>query len=69
MQLLKDAHASFDFRDKHYTHHRQNGTYRYERHFTNEAGEKVLDVLNNRGFQRFINVDTPTVDDKSEGLR
>ncbi|MBJ6120087.1 hypothetical protein JAO76_17915 [Pontibacter sp. BT310] len=45
---------SFDFRDRHYTALRNNGSYVYTREFTDSLGQ-VMDVLNNEGFYREVN--------------
>jgi len=43
---------AFDFRDKHYVGIRNNGAFRYERHFKDSISQ-IKDVLSNDGFQRF----------------
>lgn len=45
---------SFDFRDRHYTALRKNGSYEYTREFTDSLG-RVKDVLSNEGFYRMVN--------------
>lgn len=47
------AEVEFDFRDKHYKSLRRNEIYQYERVFKDSI-QVIRDVLNNRGFQRFI---------------
>ena len=48
-----NINIKFDFRDKHYRCYRNNGMFQYERYFKDSLGI-VKDVLNNDGFQRFI---------------
>ncbi len=48
------AHIEFDFRGRHYTSHRDGGVFEYGREFTDTVG-RVKDVLNNKGFERYIN--------------
>ncbi|MBL7858909.1 MAG: hypothetical protein JNM57_14560 [Cyclobacteriaceae bacterium] len=50
----------FDFRERHYTAHRDGGVYSYTRAFTDSTGN-VKDILNNSGFQRSINGTRVTV--------
>lgn len=51
-----DSHSiSFDFRNRKYTSQRDNGRFTYQRIFTDSVGKHIRDVLNNDGFQRFIN--------------
>lgn len=49
-----NAHIEFDFRGRHYTSHRDGGVFAYGREFTDTMGV-VKDVLNNHGFERYIN--------------
>ena len=46
--------ASFDFRDRHYVLHHEDGFFQYERHFMQD-GAQIKDILNNDGFKRFLN--------------
>ena len=46
--------ASFDFRDRHYVMHHDDGFFQYERHFKQE-GADIKDILNNQGFKRYFN--------------
>ena len=52
---IKNSKISFDFRNRQYVATRNNGTFKYERIFTNEEGEKVHDTLTNSDFTRTIN--------------
>lgn len=49
-----NAEIDFDFRDKHYRSVREGGKFQYERQFQDSIGV-IKDVLNNDGFQRFVN--------------
>jgi hypothetical protein len=49
-----NAEIDFDFRDKHYRSVREGGKFQYERQFQDSIGI-IKDVLNNDGFQRFVN--------------
>lgn len=49
-----NAIIDFDFRDKHYRSVREGGKFQYERQFQDSIGI-IKDVLNNDGFQRFVN--------------
>jgi superfamily I DNA/RNA helicase len=48
------AEIDFDFRAMHYRSARDNGKFQYEREFKDSIGD-IKDVLNNDGFQRYIN--------------
>ena len=61
--LLDNSNIEFDFRDKHYKATRNNGEFNYQRAFSDSLGE-IKDVLNNKGFQRYIN---NTIFEVSEG--
>jgi len=50
-----NAKASFYFREKQYTYENKAGAYRYERKFTSENGNDIIDVLTNNGFARLTN--------------
>lgn len=52
--FFKKSNIEFDFRYKHYKASRDNGKFQFERIFMDSLGE-IRDVLNNKGFQRFIN--------------
>ena len=52
----------FDFRDKHYRSVREYGKFQYERQFQDSIGI-IKDVLNNSGFQRFINDEVANIPD------
>lgn len=49
-----NAEIDFDFRDKHYRSVREGGKFQYERQFQDSIGS-IKDVLNNDGFQRYVN--------------
>ncbi|MBQ0788705.1 MAG: deoxyribose-phosphate aldolase [Oceanihabitans sp.] len=57
-----DAEIVFDFRDKQYKAIRKNDMYQYEREFK-DATQVIRDVLNNKGFKRFINTEEIVVAD------
>jgi len=57
-----NAEIDFDFRDKHYRSVREKGKFQYEREFKDSLG-MIKDVLNNNGFQRFINNDVANIPD------
>jgi len=46
--------ANFDFRDRHYVLEHQAGQFQYERLFM-EGPDSIRDVLNNKGFKRYLN--------------
>ena len=49
-----NAEIDFDFRTMHYRSARGSGKFQYEREFKDSIGD-IKDVLNNDGFQRYIN--------------
>ncbi|QAA82638.1 deoxyribose-phosphate aldolase [Aequorivita sp. H23M31] len=51
---FENADIQFTFRNVTYTNQRKNGLFEFTRSFTDSLGE-VKDVLNNSGFERFIN--------------
>jgi hypothetical protein len=53
-KLFEDVHIEFDFRNRHYTSHRQGGVFTYTREFTDTSGN-VKDVFSNESFHREIN--------------
>lgn len=53
-RLFENVQIEFDFRERSYSSHRQEGLYTYTRAFTDTAGQ-VKDILDNEGFKRFIN--------------
>lgn len=57
-----NAEIDFDFRDKHYRSVREEGKFQYERQFQDSLGI-IKDVLNNDGFQRFINNEVAEIPD------
>ena len=63
--LIKNSLIEFDFRDKHYKAIRDNGKFQYERVFKDSIGI-IKDVLNNKGFQRFVNETSFAVSDGKE---
>jgi hypothetical protein len=56
------AEIDFDFRDKHYRSIREGGKFQYEREFQDSIGA-IKDVLNNDGFQRFVNNELTEIPD------
>ena len=50
-----DISTAFKFRDKSYKLNHDKGSFKYERIFTDSAGQKINDVLDNKGFKRMIN--------------
>ncbi|MEM5566420.1 DUF6503 family protein [Psychroserpens sp. AS72] len=58
---LNNSTIEFDFRDKHYLATRNNGSYNLERQFIDQTVmyfdtiTNIRDVVNNKGFQRFVN--------------
>lgn len=57
-----NAEIDFDFRDKHYRSVREQGEFLYQREFQDSIGT-IKDVLNNKGFQRFINNEIAEIPD------
>lgn len=57
-----NATVDFDFRDMHYRSVREGGEFQYERIFQDSIGT-IKDVLNNDGFQRYVNDDAVAVPD------
>ena len=55
-------HIGFNFRDRHYTIQKENSRFQYIRAFS-ENGQAIKDVLNNEGFQRYINEQITPVED------
>ncbi len=64
LDRFEDAKASFNFRGKQYTCQNKQGAYKYERKFTSEKGEDIIDILTNEGFTRLTNGDTTALEDK-----
>lgn len=54
-ELFLKTTIDFDFRDRHYRSIRYGGTYQYERIFLDIDSNLVKDVLNNDGFERYVN--------------
>ena len=55
LENMDEAAFTFQFRDKRYRYQRTNGTYTYERWWTDTTTNQVTrDVLDNDGFLRFI---------------
>src|SRR5690606_12217673 len=48
---LEEVEIRFQFRDKQYVIHRDDGRYEYERIFTDSTGN-IRDILHNDGFER-----------------
>lgn len=57
-----NAEIDFDFRDMHYHSIREGGKFQYERQFKDSIGI-IKDVLNNDGFNRFINDELAEIPD------
>lgn len=53
-QYIVNAEIEFDFRNRHYKSIRNGGEFQYERIFKDSL-DIVRDVLNNDGFERYIN--------------
>ncbi len=45
----------FDFRDRHYVAHHEQGLFRYERIFTDTASNRYRDIVTNDGHRREVN--------------
>ena len=54
-ERYKNAEIDFVFRNKEYKSRREGGKFSLERKLTDSTGKKIHDVLNNKGFQRFVN--------------
>ncbi|MDG5491740.1 DUF6503 family protein [Psychroserpens sp. SPM9] len=60
-EFIDSSLIAFDFRDKHYSAFRQNGTYHFERKFRDSSLKyfdtitQITDILNNKGFMRLVN--------------
>lgn len=52
---FNELKLAFDFRDRHYQGERNNGTFTYERFFTQEDGTVLHDILNNEKLTRKVN--------------
>lgn len=63
--LIKNSSIEFNFRDKLYKAIRNNGKFQYERIFKDSMGI-IKDVLNNKGFKRYINELSFEVSDSKE---
>lgn len=64
MEKLGNADVAFDFRQYHYQVSLKNGRYKYERSFTDSTGNKVHDVLTNKGLVREVNNRAVKLSDK-----
>lgn len=53
-KLFDNVHIEFNFRNRHYTSHRQGGIFTYTREFRDSTGQ-VKDILTNNSFRREIN--------------
>jgi len=51
----------FRFRDRHYVIDKKGGLYQYTRLFTDSTGRKIVDVLQNNGFERTIDNELQTL--------
>jgi hypothetical protein len=52
-KIINSSTIDFDFRDMHYKAIRDRGVFQFERQFRDSTS--IKDVLNNNGFQRFVN--------------
>lgn len=59
---LENSILHFDFREIHYTAHREQGTFKLTRKFTKDSLE-IEDILSNDGFMRKVNDQIVTVPD------
>lgn len=46
--------VEYQFRDKDYALKKDGGIFNYQRIFTDTAGQKTVDILNNEGFKRLV---------------
>nr|WP_286941419.1 DUF6503 family protein [Allomuricauda sp.] len=53
-EKLKNAEASFDFRDYHYTYKRNQGRFEYTRIGKKGDGTKIQDIYTNKGLVRYV---------------
>nr|WP_222851922.1 DUF6503 family protein [Cyclobacterium plantarum] len=63
--LFQQAKISFDFRDRHYEIFKSPDRFRYVRSFSDESG-KVVDVLDNEGFERKVDGNPVGLTEKDE---
>jgi len=56
---VANSEISFDFRDNHYNAIRKNGKFELSRKF-----DSIRDVLNNKGFERFLHGKSVNINDK-----
>ena len=63
-ERLRNAEASFTFRNIQYEYLHRNGNYRYTRIQTDSVGNEVKDVLVNSGLSRFINNTLVDIEEK-----
>ena len=54
-ERYENAEIDFVFRNIEYKSKREGGKYNYQRRMTDSAGNNIQDVLDNNGFQRFVN--------------
>ncbi|WP_026933945.1 DUF6503 family protein [Christiangramia echinicola] len=54
-ERYENAEIDFVFRNIRYKSKREGGKYNYQRRMTDSAGNNIQDVLDNEGFQRFVN--------------
>ena len=54
-ERYKNAEIEFVFRNKDYRSSRAGGKFQLERRFNDSLGNNIQDVLNNDGFDRFVN--------------
>jgi hypothetical protein len=53
-EKLKNAEASFDFRDYHYTYKRNQGRFEYTRIGKKADGSEIQDIYTNKGLVRYV---------------
>ncbi|MBO0340673.1 DUF6503 family protein [Flagellimonas profundi] len=54
LEKLKNAEASFDFREYHYNYKRDKGRFEYIRSWKKTDGTKIRDVYTNNGLERYV---------------
>lgn len=64
-KIIEKSIIDFDFRNRHYKATRKNGLFEYERQFQDSI-TVINDVLNNKGFKRFINNEYVELAEKRE---
>ncbi|MFD2037001.1 DUF6503 family protein [Belliella marina] len=64
-EIFEKAKISFDFRNRHYTIFKSQGSFEYTREFSDSSGQ-VKDVLNNGGFTRKVNGEIVRLEEERE---